>query len=93
MSARDRSRRHEERLAQGLGAIYSVKTAAALLPIGDTDARRWLHQNGLVRQMEGRPVVCWAGVVEALRAQHNEVQKPEQGRRLVALRRARLDPI
>lgn len=57
-----------QRLALGLGAIVSVDHASRLLPIADRDARRWLKQRGLVRLLDGRPVVCWVRVVEALDA-------------------------
>lgn len=65
--ARPKSTRHYERLSMGLGAILSLAEAAAVLPIADYDARRWLRELGLVRNIDGRAVVVWLDVVEELR--------------------------
>ena len=48
------------------GAILSVSRAAQLLPIQDTRGRQWLRERGLVRDLDGRPVVLWRDVLEAL---------------------------
>lgn len=60
--------RHRERLRLGVGAVLTVNEAAALLPIGDRDARAWLRDRGLVRSLTGRDVVRWIDVLDELRA-------------------------
>ena len=62
----DQSKRHLHRLHLGAAAILSLSDAAALLPIGDADARAWLRESGLVRQLQGRHVVAWADVLAAI---------------------------
>ena len=61
------SKRHRDRLALGAGAVLTVSEASALLPVADCDARAWLRRLGLVRYLEGRQVVCWQDVIDALR--------------------------
>lgn len=51
----------------GLGAVLPVAAAAALLPLGDSEARAWLHDRRLIRHIAGRRCVIWADVIEALR--------------------------
>ena len=62
-----RSGRHEERLLQGAGAVFSRSQAAALLPVADSTAFHWLTGQGLVRFLAGKPVVIWGDVLDALR--------------------------
>ena len=57
--------RSEKRRAMGLGALFPLAEAVAQLPMSDSDARRWLRQEGLVGQADGREVVAWHRVVEA----------------------------
>ena len=56
------------RLALGEAAVLSMSAAAELLPLSDSDARRWLRARGLVRKLEGRDVVIWRDVTETIRA-------------------------
>mgnify|MGYP007046922749 CR=1 FL=1 len=60
--------RNLERLLVSPGAILSLEKASELLPIAKRDARTWLRQRGLVRDLEGRDVVVWADVIAALQA-------------------------
>lgn len=61
--------RRAERLTLGSAAILSLRQAAALLPIGDAEGRRWLRNHGLVRNLAGREVVIWEDITNALRAE------------------------
>ena len=61
------------RLSQGIGAVYSVETAAALIPWNDAQARAWLHAEGLVQNRNGHKYVRWVDVLEALGP---ELQQP-----------------
>lgn len=55
-----------DRLALGRAAVLSVGRAAELLPIGEERARRWLMEQGLVRELAGRFVVVWGDVLDGL---------------------------
>lgn len=55
-----------QRLVVSASAVVSVGQAARLLPIGPKDARRWLRNRGLVRDLDGRSVVVWGDVVREL---------------------------
>lgn len=78
----------------GAGAVLTVAEAAALLPIADAAARRWLRAEGLVSQLEGRAVVVWAAVLSALRAGAEPTATQARGSpRGAALPRVRLDPL
>ncbi len=57
-----------ERIHLGASGVFALSKAAKLLPLRDSDARGWLRQKGLVLNLEGREVVVWGDVVEALRA-------------------------
>ena len=63
-----RSVRDEERLIQGVGAVFSVRRAAELLPGRDDNNRRWLRaQKGLIRKAaNGADVVVWGEVLDRL---------------------------
>ncbi len=61
------SARHRERLTLGTAAVLTVAEAAALLPVCDAEARRWLRARGLVRSLVGRDVVIWGDIPDALR--------------------------
>lgn len=63
-----------ERLALGADAVLPLQQAAALLPMADREAREWLRDRGLVRQLAGRDVVIWGDITDALRA--NETPPP-----------------
>ena len=84
--------RRAERLQQGSGAIFSLGTACALLPLDDGEARGWLRERGLVRHLLGRPVVVWADVQDALRADPGRAESnpPPLSK---AYRRRRLKPL
>lgn len=62
------SARHAARLSMGRGAVLTLNQAAAMLPVSDSTARRWLRRAGLVSHLDGRPVVVWAAVLAELRA-------------------------
>ncbi len=57
------SDRHRDRLSLGSGAILSLNVAADMLPWRDDEARVWLVEQGLVREVCGRRVVVWGQVV------------------------------
>jgi len=61
-----KSHRDESRLKLGEAALFSLNRSAELLPFADGDARQWLEARGLVRHVDGRPVVRWRDVLEAL---------------------------
>ncbi len=61
-----KSERDDSRLKLGDAALLSLNRTAELMPCGDTDARAWLMAQGLVRHINGRPVVRWRDVLEAL---------------------------
>ena len=54
-------------LATSQRDVIRVSDAIERLPMRDADARRWLRARGLVGDLDGRDVVCWPDVVEALR--------------------------
>ena len=56
------------RLAQGPAAVLSLSRAAELLPVGRARGRRWLLDRGLVRRLDGAPVVVWSAVLAELAA-------------------------
>ncbi len=92
------SDRHQHRLAQGAAAVLSEAQAVALLPMNDGEARRWLRRSGLVRKLEGRRVVVWGSVPEAIKsgddgptASARPRVKPTEPSPI--LRRAKLEPI
>ena len=62
-----RSDRAQARLALGAAAVLPVGEAAALLPISDARARDWLHTRGVVRDLDGKPVVIWGDALALLR--------------------------
>ena len=63
--ARGRPSAREQRLAMGRGALLSLPQAAALLPLKDSEGRRWLREQGLVGDLEGREVVDWGRALDA----------------------------
>jgi len=85
------SQRHYDRLSMGQGAVLSVTEAAALLPIADSRARDWLRKEGLVVSLEGKKVVCWADVMDTIRAGRGPEEKSSTRRR--RLPRVPLKPI
>jgi hypothetical protein len=58
--------RNTARRQLGEAAIFSLNRAAELLPWADGEARQWLEARGLVRHVNGRGVVRWRDVLEAL---------------------------
>lgn len=82
--------RADRRLLLGDAAVLTVAQAAALLPVDDNDARRWLRNHGLIARMtlhdpetgiaRDVEVVVWGDVVDALaRADaHREAATPRQ---------------
>lgn len=87
MSAEPLDRR-DRRLLLGVAALLPLADAAALLPMGDGAARRWLRERGLVRDLDGRAVVRWLDVLDAL--DPGALTAPSPARRH---RRTRLDPL
>lgn len=63
----------------GDAAIFAASEAARLLPMRECDAVRWLRNSGLVRDLDGRPVVIWGDVLDHLR-QHEESPPPPRPR-------------
>jgi hypothetical protein len=61
-----RSERDDSRLRLGEAALFSLNRAAELLPFADGEARAWLEARGLVRHVNGRSIVVWREVIEAL---------------------------
>jgi hypothetical protein len=61
-----KSDRDESRLKLGEAALFSLNRAAELLPWADGEGRQWLEARGLVRHVNGRSVVRWRDVLEAL---------------------------
>lgn len=83
-------RRFRNRLTLGVGAIVTLSEACALLPVSDREARHWLRGRRLVRDLQGRSVVRWLDVLDAL-----DVLDPDASPTLLSPRlpRERLDPI
>lgn len=93
-----RSDRYQARLAMGAAAVLSVRQAADLLPWDDASARRWLRAQGLVRTVDGREVVIWARVLDAIDAAGDErpvepPPPPRRRRKASPLPRIRVEPI
>jgi hypothetical protein len=76
------SKRHQDRLSMGPGAILTVNEAAHLLPVADAAARAWLRREGLIVTLDDKPVVCWADVLAELSAGKNPDDPPTRKRRL-----------
>lgn len=84
-----RSLRDRERLLQGLGAVYTVRRAAELLPGNDADNRAWLRQHGLVRVVGGTEVVVWAEVLDMISGRREDApDAPPPARRRKGKKRA-----
>lgn len=73
---RSASARHAERLSMGAGALLTLQQACALLPVGDAAGRRWLRDHGLIRHIDGRPVVAWADVLAEVKAGSDPASPP-----------------
>ena len=56
----------QAREALGRDAVFSVRRAAELLPVRDSNARKWIRDKGLIRLIEGQEVVIWGDVLDAL---------------------------
>ena len=57
----------ERRLKLGGAAVLSLEEAAEYVPISDAAAKAWLIDHGLVLDLDGRRVVIWGDVLDALR--------------------------
>lgn len=53
--------------------ILTFREAVNRLPMRNAVARRWLRDSRLVSTVEGRELVIWSDVVEALRAVRQDV--------------------
>lgn len=60
------------------GGILRFSAAVERLPMRDSAARRWLRSNALVGDLDGREIVCWPDVLDALRVR--EAPKPKRRR-------------
>jgi hypothetical protein len=78
------AREARERL--GLAAILSVDHAAELIPMDRAAARDWLRACGLIRQVDGKPMVRWGDVYERI----GELMEPRPSPVASGLKRARL---
>ena len=83
------------RLALGTGAVVSLAEAAALVPLADAEARRWLQAQGLVRELEGRRVVRWLDVLwhPALGGPPADGEAPDASGPRVRIARSTLAPL
>jgi hypothetical protein len=79
VSREDRKRARRE---LGPAAVLRETEAAALLPCGDSVARGWLRDQGLVRhhRVLGR-IVVWGDVLEAIRRDGEPVDDEQPTRR------------
>lgn len=59
--------RRDERIALGAAAVVTVHEAVKRLPIADRDAEAFIRERGLIRALQGREVVIWGDVLDALR--------------------------
>ena len=57
----------ESRLQLGAAAVLSVTEAARLIPGRESEVRKWLRVEGLIRYLMGKPVVIWGEVIDALK--------------------------
>jgi hypothetical protein len=74
--------RDESRLALGAAAVMTPRQAAELLPWGDSSALQWLQSRGLVHVVDGRRVVIWGDVLDAIRGRPQDEQVPTPAIRL-----------
>lgn len=56
----------EARAGQGRDEVVALRKAARRLPGREADIRRWLREQGLVRDLAGREVVVWGEVLDAM---------------------------
>lgn len=68
------SKVRESRERLGDAGILSLDHAATLLPLPNALARAWLHEQGLVVEIAGRPTVDWGEVREARRRLVKRIQ-------------------
>ncbi len=64
--------------------LLRLREAASWLPMRDSDALKWLKKNGLVRRLDGRPVVIKQDVLNFLRSQADEAPRRDPGRHPVS---------
>jgi len=81
--------RDEARLNLGDAAVFSLNRAAELLPFSDGEARTWLEARGLIRHINGRAVVRWRDVLDAL-CDNVPKAKPRPSQKREPLPRVRL---
>ena len=84
------SRIDADRLALRRAAVFSISRAAELLPVRDCDARRWLRDRRLIRELAGRSVVVWGDVLDVLEDDSPERLRPSPRPRRISLPRTRL---
>jgi hypothetical protein len=60
--------------------ILRVEQAVRRLPMRSQDARAWLRNTGLLRDLDGREIVVWGDVIRHLRACSSAVPKPASHR-------------
>ena len=69
------------RLHLGAAAVLSPAKAAELLPFRESDALRWMRENGLVRQIPGLgEAVIWGEVVAAIQGPPSPPPPSRRGR-------------
>lgn len=70
------SERAQARRQLGEAAVLTPAQAAQLLPWDDASAGEWLRRRGLVRRVDGREVVIWGDVLEAIRSGGQDASPP-----------------
>lgn len=83
------SERARARRELGEAAVLTPAQAAQLLPWEDAAAAEWLRRRDLIRRVDGREVVVWGDVVEAVR-QGDTATARSPTRAVTPLRRSRL---
>lgn len=87
------SRRDVARNALGRAAVLSLHRAAELAPIRDSEAAAAMRANGLVHHWNGRAVVVWGDVIDAVKAGLFSDDPAPHDHCTVDLPRVKLDPI
>ncbi len=76
---------HQDRLAQGAAAVFTVREAARLL--GWKGAEAWIRRQGLAVRVDGVERVIWGDLLDRARE-----RQEDQGRRVDAPQRAHNRP-
>ena len=79
----------KDRLALGRAAILPLGKAASLLPLRDSASRAAIESAGIVRLLEGKPVVVWGDVIDYVLVPVNERERQSPAPP-VRLKRAKL---